>query len=191
MQITLETCCFSTSGWHPLPVMLQRPQSRMFKSTEYWEVSQNYKLQHNAWVTQECYEGLEWTKTRFKSLDSSFASGCPYLNVPCVSLKMTSVVFKRPELRLQLELSRRGCITLQALILLTQAAYTTRPQCKQILKPEQSQEKSQTGFKIRWEAAIHCDMLPLLVPGSHVTAMRPKATVASKLKLLRHDKCDR
>lgn len=33
-------------------------------------------------------------------------------------------------------------------------------------------------------------MLPLLVPISHVTGMRPKATVASKLKLLSFDETD-
>lgn len=29
---------------------------------------------------------------------------------------------------------------------------------------------------------LYCDMLPLLVPISHITGMRPKATVASKMK---------
>lgn len=56
-------------------------------------------------------------------------------------------------------------------------------------KREQSEnkarKKSETEFKIRGEAAIHCDMLPLLVPISHITGMRPKATAASKMKLIR------
>lgn len=73
-----------------------------------------------------------------------------------------------------------AAVTKEALTLQTQAADTTRLQRKLISKQGESEEKSKTEFKIRGEAAVYCDMLPLLVPISHITGMRPKATVASK-----------
>lgn len=50
-------------------------------------------------------------------------------------------------------------------------------------KPGRGKEPK-TELEIPREAAVYRDMLPLLVPISHITGMRPKAIVASKLKLL-------